>query len=262
MRQLSTSRNMLVRVGLITLAAVAASMLVTLAIVPIVAGLYPSSLTTSPDFLWTALAFSTAVPALVCPPISFFLVRLTRNLARAHAQLETLSRTDQLTGLLNRRGFDQAAETALDARPETNWPVAAAMIDVDFLKKINDEFGHEIGDSALQSVATAMREAARDCRAVLGRQGGDEFAAVLPGLDDALAIAFAESVRAYLIAHPVLANGIPVQIATSIGIAVSNGRPVSLRALMRLADAALMNAKRSGRDRAMVSDKPFDKAAA
>jgi len=153
----------------------------------------------------------------------------------------TQARTDELTGLANRRGFGEAMRKALS----TNTPFAFAIVDVDRFKEINDGWGHPYGDRVLVAVAAALRDAV-DGSIVIGRIGGEEFGLLLTGCNATLAKATAEGVRAQIGA---LAMDVP--LTASVGITVRReGDDAS--DLYARADAALYEAKRLGRDRVVV----------
>ncbi len=157
------------------------------------------------------------------------------------AQLERLAGTDALTGLCNRREFERLLDEPVPGQ------LAVLAIDVDNLKPINDEFGHEAGDEVLRSVARTLSGLLRDWDLV-ARVGGDEFAALLMGATAEEALSVAERIRAAM-------HGVVVpqgRARVSIGCASAHGG-VELRDVWQLADAALCRAKRSGRDRAVAA---------
>jgi len=161
-------------------------------------------------------------------------------------RLEERSTTDPLTRLANRRHFD--AELALELRRATRYgtPLSLLLVDVDHLKRINDERGHEAGDAALQAVARALLASLR-ATDLAGRWGGDEFVVLAPGIDAAGASALADRIRG------VLRGTARVSPTVSIGIADTAGAPsVTAGALAAAADAALYEAKHAGRDRASI----------
>jgi diguanylate cyclase (GGDEF)-like protein len=192
---------------------------------------------------------SAGTPALICPLITYQILRLLRERNHARDALERLSQTDQLTGLPNRRGFDQSAFKILSATGASGQPIAVLMCDIDFFKKVNDEFGHDFGDAALRHVADVMRVVAGDKNVVLGRQGGEEFVVLLPGYSRREAMSFAEKLRQTCAARPVVWFDKTTRITMSIGVAAATHRDGPLSQLFRVADAALYKAKREGRDR-------------
>ena len=121
------------------------------------------------------LVLSTVEALVFAPVVASRSSRTLKELNLARNELGRLARVDPLTGLLNRRGFDQAAGDAI--RPPGGWgrPMAAVMCDLDHFKGVNDRFGHEFGDAALRWVANVLRSAAGERPIVLGRQGGEEF---------------------------------------------------------------------------------------
>ncbi len=149
---------------------------------------------------------------------------------------------DPLTGLSNRRGFDQALDELMSEASRSGEPLSAVLIDVDHFKAVNDTYGHEEGDRVLCRVADMWRDAVPD-RAFLARHGGDEFSLLLPGMRATAALAL---VRRVCAAHP--------EVSLSCGVAPYRTGD-SASQLMRSADRALYDAKILGRGRAeLVSD--------
>jgi diguanylate cyclase (GGDEF)-like protein len=178
----------------------------------------------------------------------------TAQLEDANRKLATLSITDGLTGLANRRRFDEVlgAECARAAR--LRQPIAVIMLDVDQFKKFNDHYGHQAGDACLVRVAQALAAGTRRAGDLTARYGGEEFSIVLPntGVDEALEIgeALRRAIEALEIAHAGADAG---QVTISVGIAAQPGQgAASPDALLRLADAALYRAKDAGRNRVLL----------
>ncbi|KRB12637.1 sensor domain-containing diguanylate cyclase [Achromobacter sp. Root170] len=175
---------------------------------------------------------------------------LLTGLASMHHKLSDLrqeSTTDTLTGLLNRRGMDEAL--ALLGAEGT--PVAIVAIDVDHFKRINDRYGHAAGDQALQALAGVMREGSRSGD-VLTRPGGEEFVMLLPGASMAAAIGIAKRLRARLAFTE--GSPLPTSITISVGVAHYPDQGATLDAVFERADQALYYAKNHGRDRVCAAD--------
>jgi diguanylate cyclase (GGDEF)-like protein len=169
-------------------------------------------------------------------------------LRAAKERAEALARTDELTGLNNRRAFLEQGSRLLNQAKRFNHPLSLIMLDVDYFKRINDTYGHAIGDSVLKSLAEILKSTIREVD-LIGRLGGEEFALILPETCLADAVTFAERLRA-LIANTGLAcmNG-EVTITASFGIASYAEDDNSLDILTRKADEALYRAKQNGRNR-------------
>ena len=169
---------------------------------------------------------------------------------RQLADLALASRRDPLTGLPNRRAFDEelAREVARAAR--TGAPLAVAVLDVDRFKAVNDGHGHAVGDAVLRAVAARARAVVR-AGDLAARTGGEEFGLLLPGADLAGAVELAERVRAALAARPVEAAGRALVVTASLGCAAL-GPGESPEALVARADARMYEAKRAGRDRVVA----------
>jgi diguanylate cyclase (GGDEF)-like protein len=163
-------------------------------------------------------------------------------------RLSQAARTDSLTGLVNRQGFDERLELELARGRRTGQPTALIVADIDRFKEINDQFGHAAGDAALRAVGEIAGRIARGTDTV-ARIGGDEFAAILPNTDAEGAFLFAERVRAAIIvSHEV--NGEPLTM--SLGIAESEVDGLTPDLLARSADDALYEAKELGRNQTVA----------
>lgn len=164
-------------------------------------------------------------------------------------ELRLLASTDTLTGLHNRHSFLHQAELMLKAAERFRHPCVALMLDIDHFKNINDSHGHLTGDRALQRVAETLRQGLREVD-LLGRLGGEEFAALLPevSLDQALDVAerLRAGVEALRVSNP---DGEPLRMTVSIGVALRRDAGDDLESLLVRADSALYQAKSGGRNR-------------
>ena len=174
-------------------------------------------------------------------------------------ELEVLIGTDPLTGVANRRVFFERLEAELARSRRHGTPLSLLMVDVDHFKTINDRHGHQVGDVVLADIARGLREALRTAD-VVARYGGEEFAIILPesGTDEATRAA--ERVRAAMVALRFPSAAEPVRVTVSVGVACMQTGEASDELVYR-ADAALLEAKRSGRDRVTLASQPADGAA-
>jgi diguanylate cyclase (GGDEF)-like protein len=163
------------------------------------------------------------------------------------ARLAGEARTDPLTGLLNRRGFDEHATRELARAGRGGRPLALAIFDIDHFKQINDERGHAAGDRVLAHMARVLASQSRVID-IAARLGGEEFAVLMPDCDEAGAASFAERVR-HALATPECDSVPEVRVSAGITATVV---PLDVQTMLEQADRALYAAKRGGRDRVVA----------
>lgn len=190
---------------------------------------------------------------------------LRRNNAQLNhlvSELDHLAKHDQLTGLLRRGSAVADAEDALLASGLDRKPFGVALLDLDHFKSVNDSYGHLVGDRVLATFAEILRKAARESD-IVGRFGGEEFVAFLPGADIENVRRFAERVRA-AIENTTLAvdEELSVNITVSAGVAAIPSCADSLNEALRIADDRLYAAKRAGRNLVVHSDLDVRRSAA
>lgn len=167
--------------------------------------------------------------------------------------LQTLSITDPLTGLFNRRHLFHEAEREVERAQRYQHPLAVFMIDIDHFKQINDTHGHEAGDRILTALADVMRASLRNTD-LLARFGGEEFAVLLPEIPEEQAHAAARRLRADVKSMQIPWRDTVLQITISIGVSgMAPGQSISFEGLLRQADNALYQAKQSGRNRVIIA---------
>lgn len=203
--------------------------------------------------LWaeTPLAQSLLLGICVLGPavatLSFVLVGADRLLDR----LERIASRDSLTGAASRHAFFEAAEAHVAHARRGGQALAVIAIDVDRFKAVNDDFGHAGGDLALQAIVGALREGLRE-KDLLGRLGGEEFAALLPDADLALASQVAERLRRAVASLDLEVDARRMPLRICAGVASLGGDDDGLHSLLVRADRGLYDAKRAGRDRVGV----------
>lgn len=174
------------------------------------------------------------------------------GLARLFEQVNELARTDDLTGVANRREFMRVATAELERHRRSDRGLAVLVLDLDHFKRVNDEHGHAVGDEVLVQFA---RRCVTSMRAVdvVARIGGEEFAVLMPEADADAAAAAAERIRATIEADPMQTEAGPVAVTVTIGVAGFAAADLDLSNLLRRADQALYDGKADGRNRVVVS---------
>ncbi len=176
-------------------------------------------------------------------------------LRKARDDIERLALTDDLTGVPNRRNFMQQLEQELSKSTRNTRPLCLAMLDLDYFKKINDQFGHASGDAVLQHFAHFLRQHLR-VGDVVGRLGGEEFAVMLPDTDLANALHVLNRIVELLRLERLDYVAPDFSYAFSGGLVQHDTRPTEADALLAQADGALYQAKSAGRDRVVVAVVP------
>jgi len=186
------------------------------------------------------------------------LAQTNLKLQQREAQIVALTLIDSLTGLGNRRLFDQALATEIKRCGRSGETLCALMADLDHFKRVNDDFGHEAGDELLVAFAEMLRQQTRATE-IVARIGGEEFVVLIPHTDLEQGVALAERIRAMTTA--VRIDSVPRGVTASFGVAeLGVGEEGS--AFMRRVDRALYEAKHSGRDRVVAAAKHNDAQAA
>ncbi|MDX1458994.1 MAG: diguanylate cyclase, partial [Marinobacter sp.] len=172
----------------------------------------------------------------------------TQKLQEANNRLEQLATTDALTGLYNRRHFEQRFSEEFDRNKRYHHPLAAIMLDIDHFKSVNDRYGHATGDEVLKRIGAYLKAAIRESD-VAARTGGEEFCLLLPESRARATMTFLERVRADIAELQFQANGTPFRVTCSFGVAYLDDTTDSKESLLKQADLALYQAKESGRNR-------------
>ena len=175
-----------------------------------------------------------------------------RSLTSANHALEIMAGEDALTGLANRRRLDEMLQAAFSSTAAQGQSLSFVLLDVDYFKRFNDQYGHPAGDEALKQVAAVLKRHAKRSADTTARYGGEELALILPGAEGAAAMAVAEAIRADVEALAIANQGSPYG-ALTLSIGVASGIPGhDMQApadLVTAADIALYAAKGAGRNR-------------
>lgn len=213
----------------------------------------PAPLGASPTEAWAVMVFNFSVvtQALL---VSAFMISMTRE--RVAMENYRMALRDPLTGVYNRRAFDQHLTGS--AEPPSSPPTHAAVLlfDIDHFKRINDSFGHATGDEVIILAAQTAQKVLRKTD-TLYRVGGEEFVCILPNTTGAEALEIAEHLRTSFQAAADGVGGRPVNATISIGISASNNGSLMLQALVTRADSALYRAKAKGRNCTILAESRY-----
>ena len=191
--------------------------------------------------------------------VTLFLAREIRRRAEAEDKLEELATTDSLTGLRNRRKFDEAIEIEWRRAVRYETPLSLLMIDADHFKSYNDTYGHQAGDQVLVGIAICISDTVRRAGDCAARYGGEEFAALLPGQTSADAMMIAETIRRKV------QGWSDDQVSSTVSIGIASITPTTAMdwpSFVKAADKALYAAKAAGRNCCVLAPMPVETLAA
>jgi diguanylate cyclase (GGDEF)-like protein len=175
------------------------------------------------------------------------------ELEAAYKRIESQAATDSLTGLANRRRFDDALDSEFRRASRDHLPLSLLVFDLDRFKNLNDNHGHPVGDEVLQRVAGIVSGFAQRAGDVIARIGGEEFALLLPKTPLPAAAAIADKLKQEVAACPMPPGVAKVTVSVGVCTLDQHGPGITPAVLMRCADDALYAAKRSGRNRVALS---------
>jgi len=181
----------------------------------------------------------------------------TQQLEHANQHLQRLSCLDGLTGIANRRHFEEVLDLEWRRARRADTVLSLIMIDTDFFKAFNDAYGHQHGDDCLKQVATALHQTLNRAGDLVARYGGEEFMIILPETDAQGAATIAEALRVSVVALEIPHENSPTDKIVTISLGVVTGFPgedFSASSLITAADGAMYQAKREGRNRVSISE--------
>jgi len=173
--------------------------------------------------------------------------QMTASLSARSQTLEHAALTDGLTGMHNRRYFDDALREYLQEFERIDRPIGLMILDLDHFKQVNDTYGHDIGDEVLRTVAACLKDMTR-YHDIVARLGGEEFAIVAPNMELEVLSRFAERIRKAVASQVIATGNVRLTVTASVGLAIWDRRE-TMEDLYRRADARLYQAKRQGRNR-------------
>ena len=199
-----------------------------------------------------AMWFAVCVPLLVAPLLSWPLIGMLLKIYRMEQEMRELASHDSLTGLLSRHAFFDNAHNYISLATRDKSPYSVAIVDLDFFKSINDQYGHPAGDAVLKLFANVVNSVARRSD-IIGRLGGEEFVLVLPSTTSAEAYEFSGRLHNAIGKAVLKYKNVIIQYTASIGLAsYEPGSDDSIDTLMARADQALYQAKAAGRNQTAV----------
>jgi len=174
-------------------------------------------------------------------------------------ELEALAKTDFLTGLNNRGCLVELATKAVSQAKRTNLPLVMVMLDIDFFKLVNDDFGHDAGDKVLIDFASILLDCYRDYD-ISGRVGGEEFVVCMPNTTTDNAVIACERFRKAIEEHKfvISEDGKVINVSVSLGLSTGQGKDIEFESLLHQADMGLYQAKENGRNQVMIWDGIID----
>lgn len=175
------------------------------------------------------------------------ILNTSKNVSQKNNILQSMATTDVLTGLINRRYFDRRITEEIARSKRHNSNLTLALFDIDHFKKINDNYGHTVGDKILKELGDIILSNTRECD-ISARYGGEEFALILPETTQIEAAELLERLRQLIEAHTFLVNNLPIVVTVSVGIAQYEPE-YSSKDFIDQADAALYQAKSTGRNK-------------
>ena len=181
------------------------------------------------------------------PKVLLARIRTSLRLLEKTLELESLAKTDFLTGINNRGSFEYLANLTISQAKRTNSPLIMAMFDIDYFKAVNDNYGHDSGDKVLIKFANVMCDCFRDYD-VIGRVGGEEFAVCMPDTSVESAFFACERFRIAIEANEIQLDGESISVTVSIGLSLGQGTEINLEELFKKSDLSLYQAKHNGRN--------------
>lgn len=200
---------------------------------------------------FAGLLIAIGAPLIVAPTISWFVIGLIFEIHKLEEEMRLLATYDFLTGLLSRRAFIEQANYVCRFAERQGLEFTILVIDLDYFKKINDQYGHAAGDRVLESFGKIMKQISRESD-LAGRIGGEEFAFFLPATTAKKACNFAERLHKAIRESTIEWNKALIRYTASIGLAFFSQTVNNIEKALILADKALYSAKRKGRNQTVI----------
>ncbi len=177
-----------------------------------------------------------------------YLISVQKDLQKKSSELEKLSITDYLTGINNRRKFNEAIKSEAIRASRYNHPLSLLLIDIDNFKSVNDTYGHPYGDTVLKSLTTVLKLSIRETD-ILSRYGGEEFAIILPETEYETAKIVSERIRKNIEKRRLNTINSEISVTVSIGLSTISSENIDPEQIIQLCDECLYEAKKQGKNR-------------
>lgn len=204
------------------------------------------------NFLEPSIEDSFAVIYAATGPVLASFGFLLLHQERAYKKLKLMADKDSLTGLLNRQAFERLANQHYAIANNSVNPIWVMMIDIDYFKKINDSYGHEVGDAALKQCSLLIENIVNN-KDIVGRMGGEEFMVLLPNSDTIVAEQITKDILKTISQTNFTHGDVAINLTVSIGLASKNNDENNFRLTLKRADLAMYKAKRLGRNQIAIA---------
>jgi len=203
---------------------------------------------------WLGIIVSIIAPLIIAPCSTWTIVDLLIKIQTLETEMRQLATYDSLTSLFNRHTFISSLQSLLNLRKLAQSELAILYIDIDHFKKINDSFGHDIGDKVIISFANVLRNSVRKTD-IISRFGGEEFVIALPDTNLQESLIVSEKIRQNTMNNLIYIDSQIIQYTVSIGVAIANNKNnAEIKELLKNADTALYQAKGTGRNKICLAN--------
>lgn len=252
-------QNIVIRIGRVKAISAITLVSILLSVIATVVNLYLFGFLDTSYITLASIFIAVLIPTMVALPVAWVTVNMVFTIYNLEAKTRELVTYDSLTHLLSRRAFFEQADLICRLAVKEGSSFSMLVVDLDDFKQINDTYGHGVGDRVLESFGHIARQIARN-KDLMGRIGGEEFAFLLPHTSAEQAWHFAECLHSTIRETVIEDQGLPIRYAVSIGLAYCTHSSTVEHALL-LADSALYDAKKNGKNQSVIYDEESRNAA-